>query len=112
MSQRIERINELLKQELGRFIREDIDLPAEAFVTVTEVNTTPDMKVAKIIVTIFPENIRGSILKILQKNSRRLHELLKKELTTKFIPNLTFQIDEQEIFANKVNQILDEIKPE
>lgn len=112
MSQRIERINELLKQDLGRFIREDIEMPIEAFVTITDVKTTPDMKQAKILVTIFPENLRGTALKILQKNNRRLHDLLKDELTSKFIPNLTFQIDEQEVYANKINQILDEIKSE
>ncbi len=110
MNQRIERVNELLKQDLGRYIREEIDLPADCLVTVTDVQTAPDLKTAKVLVSIWPEKFRGTVLELLKKNSRRLHELLKEELTTKFVPNLNFLIDEQEIFATKVERILDEIK--
>jgi ribosome-binding factor A len=109
MSQRIERINELVRQELGRFIAEEIELPPSGLVTITRVETTPDMKVAKIFITILPDKLRGTILELLNKKTRLLHEKLKAELNTKFIPNLKFIIDEQELFANQVEQILDEI---
>lgn len=109
MNQRIERINELIRQELGRLIREEIELPAESLVTITKVDTTPDMKNAGIMITTFPDNLRGTILEILRKNQHKLHLLLKKNLQTKFIPNIRFIIDEQELFANQIDKILDEI---
>ncbi len=112
MSQRIERINELVKQELGRFIIKDIELPANSLVTITRVETTPDMKNAKIYVTILPDKLRGTVLELLRKNRRHLYELLKAELETKIIPNFHFLMDDQEIYANQIDQILDEIRQE
>lgn len=109
MSQRIERVNELIKQELSLLIREEIELPTEALVTITKVDTSPDIKNSKILITTFPNNLRGTILEILRKNQHHLHLLLKDKLQTKFIPNLKFIIDEQELFANQIDQILDEI---
>lgn len=109
MSQRTDRINELIRQELGRFILEEVELPADSLVTITKVETTPDLKTSKIYITTLPDKLRGTILELLNKRSRHLYELLKTELETKFVPNLTFVIDEQELFANQVEQILDEI---
>jgi ribosome-binding factor A len=109
MSQRIERINELLRQELSRFIGQEIELPENSLMTITQIATTPDMKVAKVFVTVLPDKVRGTVLEILRKNAHLLHKLLKEELKTKFIPNLKFFIDEQELYANKIDQILDEI---
>jgi ribosome-binding factor A len=112
MSQRIERINELIKQELGRFIMKEVELPENSLVTISKVETTPDFKVAKVFITILPDKLRGTILEKVNKNCRLLHEILKEELNTKFIPNLHFIIDEQEIYANQIDQILDEIRQE
>lgn len=109
MSQRVERMNELIKLELGRFIMKEIELPPSSLVTITKVENTPDFKVAKVFVTILPDKLRGTILEKLNKNCRHLHEILKSELNTKFIPNLRFLIDEQEVYANQIEQILDEI---
>jgi ribosome-binding factor A len=109
MSQRIERMNELIKMELGRFILKEIEFPASSLVTISKVETTPDFKIAKVFVTILPDKLRGTILEKLNKNCRLLHEILKEELNTKFVPNLRFVIDEQELYANQIEQILDEI---
>jgi len=109
MTQRTERINELVRMDLSRFIAEEVELPENGLVTITRVETTPDLKVAKIYITILPDKLRGTILELLNKKARVLHERLKDEIQTKFIPNLKFIIDEQELFANQVEQILDEI---
>ncbi|OGY43048.1 MAG: ribosome-binding factor A [Candidatus Buchananbacteria bacterium RBG_13_39_9] len=109
MRQRLDRINELILQELGQFINKDIELPANSLVTITKVHASPDLKSARVFVTILPDNLRGTILELLNKNKRTLHELLKAELKTKFVPNLQFVIDEQEIFAQGIDKLLDEI---
>jgi ribosome-binding factor A len=112
MSLRTERVEELVKQELGRFIMEEIELPENSLVTISKVITTPDLKVAKVYITILPDKLRGTILELLNKKARLLHEKLKAELNIKIIPNLKFIIDEQEIFANQIERILDEINKE
>jgi ribosome-binding factor A len=109
MNQRTDRVNELVRQELGRIIAEEIELPPESLVTITKVMTSPDIKSSRVLITILPDRLRGSILEILKKNQHHLHKILTGSLKTKFIPNLLFSIDEQELHAQKIDQILDEI---
>jgi ribosome-binding factor A len=48
MSQRLERVNELLRQEISKLLLREIDF-VDILVTVTNVNTSPDLKQAKIL---------------------------------------------------------------
>lgn len=110
MSQRIEKINELIKTQLSQIIIKEIEFPENVMVTITNVETSPDLKSTKIFISVLPENMRGTALTILTKNASILHRNLNKMIKTKFTPNLKFFIDEQEVFADEVGKILDEIK--
>ncbi|MBN1326301.1 30S ribosome-binding factor RbfA [Candidatus Falkowbacteria bacterium] len=110
MSQRIEKVNELIKNQLGQIIIKELELPENLMITITKVETSPDLKSAKIFISVLPENMRGTALLILTKNAGVLHRALNKLIKIKFTPNLKFFIDEQEIFAEEVEKILDEIK--
>ena len=110
MPQRRDKINELIKPQLAQLSLREREFPQNLLVTITRVDTSPDFKVARVFITAIPENMRGSALKILIKNSKILHQNLIKILKTKFTPNLNFYIDEQEVFADEVEKILDEIK--
>jgi len=110
MSERILKINELIKQQLGQIITKEIELPENCLITITKVETTPDMKIAKVFITVIPENLRGSALEILRKNNKLLSQQLKKNVSIKFIPNLNFLIDDQEAYAAEIDKLLDEIK--
>ena len=107
---RIDQINQLIKTQLGQIINKEIELPDNTIITITRVKTTPDLKIAKVYLTVLPENVRGSVLEILRKNKKNLHTLLQKQIKTKFTPNLNFLIDEQEIYASQIDKLLDEIK--
>ena len=109
MSERVFKLNQLIKQQLGQIIARDIEFPNESMVTITRVDTTPDIKIAKIYISVIPENLRGSTLKILRKNTKSLHYNLRKQIKTKFTPNLQFQIDEQAVYATEIDKLLDEI---
>lgn len=109
MSLRIEKINEYILQKLGQIIIKELEFPENSLVTITKVETSPDIKYAKVYVSVLPDNFRGSVLEILRKNSHNLHEILQKQMRTKFTPNLNFQIDEQEIYASQIDKLLDEI---
>lgn len=112
MSQRIEKLNELIKTQLSQLIIKEIEFPENIMTTITKVEISPDIKSAKIFISVMPESLRGTALAILTRNAGVLHRGLKKIIKTKFTPNLKFYIDEQEIFASEVEKILDEIKNE
>ena len=71
--------------------------------------TSPDIKISKVYLSVIPEKFRGSVLEILRKNSKNLQTLLKKQIATKFTPNLQFFIDEDQIYASEIDKMLDEI---
>ena len=110
MSERSIKLNSLIKQQLSQIIAREIEFPTDSLVTITRVSTTPDIKIAKVYISVIPDKFRGSVLEILRKNQKQLHSLLKKQIKTKFTPNLKFLIDEQEIYASEIDKLLDEIK--
>jgi len=109
MSERVFKLNQLIKQQLGEIIARDLEFPSESMVTITRVETTPDIKIAKIYISVIPDNVRGTVLKILRKNTKNLHYNLRKHIKTKFTPNLQFLIDEQTVYASEIDKLLDEI---
>jgi ribosome-binding factor A len=52
MTQRTDRIDELLRQEIGQALEREVTDPRIGFVTVTKVETTPDLSRAKVWVSI------------------------------------------------------------
>jgi len=52
MSQRTERVDELLRQEIGEIVAREIADPRVGFTTITEVETTPDLRHAKVWVSV------------------------------------------------------------
>ena len=55
MSDRIPKINTLVKQYIGEIILRDLSLKPGVFVTVSKVDTSPDLRYTRVFVSIFPE---------------------------------------------------------
>lgn len=108
---RIEKINELLKRELSNLINRNIPIE-EGLITITYAKCSPDLRYAKIAVSIMPENLYGSALKRLRQNSSAFSNELKKKLNLKFIPKFNWVIDKQEKHASEIEEILAQIKSE
>jgi ribosome-binding factor A len=110
MSLRIDKINELIKERLSEIIRKEIEFPETCLITITHVKTSPDIKYCRVFITVIPDNLRGTALKILRSQAKNLQGFLRQELVTKFTPNLNFVLDEQELYAQKIDKLLDGIK--
>jgi len=52
MSQRTDRVDELLRQEIGAILAREVADPRVGFATVTDVETTPDLQHAKVWVSV------------------------------------------------------------
>ncbi|MDD5340980.1 MAG: 30S ribosome-binding factor RbfA [Patescibacteria group bacterium] len=110
MANRTEKLNEAIKHALGSLIAKEVEFPENLLVTVTKVDVSPDGKYAKAYVTVLPDNMRGTALKIMNSSAGMFRSGLAKNLKTKFTPKLSFLIDEQEIYANKIEELLDEVR--
>ena len=105
MPHRVAQVNELLKSELAQLINREIEL-LNGLITVTGVSCSPDLRYAKIFVSVLPENNTGSALKALRKQAGSFSKILKKRLNLKYIPKFNFSLDTGEIEQAKVEKIL------
>ena len=96
-SQRQLRVGELIRRTLSEVLaRGDIHDPDlnRMSITVGEVRTSPDLKVATAYV--LPLGGRGTdeVLDLLKRNQGELRRMVSKKLTLKFAPELRFRLDE------------------
>ncbi len=109
-SQRIKRVNELIKRELGTIILKQVDYPKDLLLTLTKVECSSNLRDAKIWVSIMPENKAAWILDILQRNIYHIQKTLDKRLKMRPIPKIRFLKQEKIEDTERVDEILDKIK--
>ncbi len=110
MSIRSEKVSSMIKHEIGAIISRDYSSKEFGFITVTEVQMTPDLKIAKIYVSIFEKpEIRIKTLKMLENNSKNIRTTLASHIRLKYTPALQFYIDETLDRAEHINNIIKKI---
>ncbi|MEL6646695.1 MAG: 30S ribosome-binding factor RbfA [Pseudomonadota bacterium] len=96
-SQRQLRVGELIRRTLSEVLaRGDIHDPElnRLSVTVGEVRTSPDLKIATAYVLPLGGDGRDDVIALLAKNKSELRRIIGKKLALKFAPDLRFRIDE------------------
>ena len=109
MSRRLKQVNELIRQELNKLLLTEIEFPKNCLVTITRVETSKDLRHARIFISIIPAQYTKKILDKLNLNIGHLQFLLNRKLTMKPLPRLNFVIDYTEQKAQDIEQLLDRI---
>lgn len=110
MKERIKRVNNLIKEELGKIIFKEIEFPKEILVTLTRIETSKDFSEAKVYITCYPEDKEREILKILNSRIYFIQKKLDKKLVMRKIPKIVFVKEETVVQAGKIEKILEELK--
>lgn len=111
MSQRTERVDELLRQEIGRILAKDVQDPHIGFATVTEVETTPDLRHARVWVSVIGgAGERAETLAALERATPFVRRELGSRLRLKRIPALHVALDDSAERGTRVMRILDELE--
>ena len=110
MTQRTQRIDELLRQEIGRALEREITDPRIGFVTVTKVETVPDLSRARVWVSIIgtPDE-RKKTLAALKGAMPFIRHGLGKKLTLRRIPEFDVYLDDTMERGTRVLQIINEL---
>lgn len=111
MSRRIEQVNHLLKEKLAGLISREIPME-NGLITVIYVDCSPDLKNAKIGVSVLPFNLGEKTIEKLKKYNSLFSNILKKETRLHHIPKFHWVIDDTEEEAEKIEKVLAEIKNE
>ncbi|MEM6407856.1 MAG: 30S ribosome-binding factor RbfA [Pseudomonadota bacterium] len=96
-SQRQLRVGELIRRTLADVLnRGDIHDPDlnRLSITVSEVRTSPDLKIATVFVLPLGGEKRKETIEALARNKGELRRALSKEMTMKYSPDLRFVLDE------------------
>ena len=109
MTNRIPKINELIRKHISEIISRDLSLKSGVFVTVAKVDTTPDLRYTRIFVSIFPEKEIDYAAKTLGKELYRIQGALNKKLVMKPLPKIEFKIDMTESKADEIEKLLKNI---
>ena len=107
---RMRQINELLRSEIALHMQRDVELPDGVVVSVTKVNTSPDLRNATVLVSILPDNQTGSVLEIIRKQLPHVASTIAPKLSLRIFPRLKVMIDNQERSAAHIEALLDSLK--
>ncbi len=108
---RVDRVNALLQRELGQIISEELSDPRISFATVTAVETTPDLRTARVHVSVLgdDEQLRGTMA-ALEGAKRHLRRELGARTELRFIPDLVFALDRSAERAARIASLLREAR--
>src|SRR5919201_5003547 len=95
MAQRMRRVNELMREVIGSAIASELEDPRIGFVTVTSVDTSPDLRSARVHVSVLGgEAEREATLAGLSSSHGVLQARIAREMHLKRTPTLSFHYDE------------------
>ncbi len=114
MTRRTERLNDLIREELSELLQRQVKDPRLAcFLTITRVNTSPDLRHAKVFVSIMgSEGEKKEALEGLSSASSFFQRKLRGRLSLRRIPQLSFHKDDSIERAAHVLHLMKEVAAE
>lgn len=108
---RLERVNQLIKEEISMLVQRQLKDPRLGFVTVTEVDTSPDLKHAKVYVSVLgPEEQWGASFKALESARGFVWSWLRRHLDLRATPEILFRPDRSMEHAAHIQSLLADLK--
>ena len=109
MSHRLEQVSSLLQQDVAALIRRDLEFAPGVIVGVARVVLGPDLKFARIYISVLPGSVSEKVLKQLQSNRITIQKQLVANLTMKFTPKISFSLDNTESQASRIESLIDSL---
>jgi ribosome-binding factor A len=106
---RTDRVNALLQRELGQVISEELNDPRISFATVTAVETTPDLRTARVHVSVLGDEAKGrEAMAALDRAKHHLRRVLGERTELRYVPDLVFIEDRSAERAARISSLLRE----
>ena len=108
---RMERVQELMKQELSKIILQDLKDPRIGFVTVTAVDVSSDLRNAKVYVSLMgSEQQIADSWRGLQSSRGFLRREIGHRVRLRYTPELTLELDKSVDYGVHIQELLQKIK--
>ena len=110
---RLQRVNQLIREEISHLIQRELKDPRLGFVTVTEVNVAKDLRTAKVYVSVLGSETQWqSSLQALESARGFIRSWLLPRLRLRSVPHLTFHPDRSMAHAAHIQTVLEGLKSE
>lgn len=103
---RLEQVNALILEELGKIVDKNIDMPAEALVTLTHVITSSDKHYADVFVSVMPLDQEKEVLAIFAERVGEIQHMLNRKLRMRPVPRIKFAVDTGEKKRERIESLL------
>ncbi|MEN2994112.1 MAG: 30S ribosome-binding factor RbfA [Thermodesulfovibrio sp.] len=107
---RSQRLKVLLREEVADIILHKIKDPRLGFITVTDVELSDDLRIAKVFISVLKAEERQLALQILNDAKGYVRSEIAKRLRIKIIPTFEFLFDDSIDRGFRIDQLLREIK--
>ena len=110
-SNRIGRINEEIQKELASLLRNLKDPRVQdTMISITHVETTPDLRYAKVYVSFLQENRAADALKGLKSAGGWLRRQLSSALQLRYTPELVWALDDSITYGAKMLELINSLE--
>jgi ribosome-binding factor A len=110
---RVDRVNQLIREEISLLVQRELKDPRLGFVTVTGVETSPDLRVAKVFVSVLgDEGQWAASLSALTGARGFIRQWLRQHLDLRVTPELSFRPDRSMEHAARIQHLLKQLGPE
>lgn len=109
-SNRIGRINEEIQRELAALLRTVKDPRVHGLVSITHVDTTPDLRYAKVFVSVLNQQGGKEVIRGLKSAGGYLRRELGRALSLRYTPELLFQEDDSIDKGTHILKLLNDIE--
>ena len=108
---RLNRIDEELKKEISQIISFELKNPdATGLISVTKVKITPDLKYAKVYVSVINAKNEEKTFEALKQSAGFIRSLIAKRVNLRITPELVFEKDDSFEYGAKIDSIIKELK--
>ena len=111
-SNRIGRINEEIQRELAELIRSLKDPRVQTMISITRVDTTPDLRYSKIYISVLDEEKQKDALRGLKSAGGWLRRELGSSLQLRYTPELVFELDDSLKYGAHMFDLLSKLEAE
>ena len=111
-SNRLDRVNEELKREIGNIINNELkNSNITGLISVTKVRISPDLKHAKVYVSMINSKSTKNTLAGLKRASGYIRSMIAQRINLRVTPELVFILDDSMEYGERIDSILKRIMP-
>lgn len=111
-TRRQRRVAELIQEEISLLIQREVRDPRVGMVTVTHVDVSPDLRLARVYFSALDEEAQQQALLALEHAASFLRHELGNRIRLRFIPRLEFRVDHSVEYSIRIEELLAQIHTE